>query len=161
MKDIEREQKIDYLISNGFKELDIHKQIFNQIDQKVMWFFTFISAVQGYLIVNYFINKSLNVFISKDLILIEVLMIGFIILGFQVFILRGKKFSTGPNVLTQTNSFKDDSKTLLNLKSSTLGTLNQSSNENNKVIGDKSKIFRYSMNLLIIYFIFIIIYFLI
>lgn len=161
MKDIEREQKIDYLISNWFKELDIHKQIFNQIDQKVMWFFTFISAVQWYLIVNYFINKSLNVFISKDLILIEVLMIWFIILWFQVFILRGKKFSTWPNVLTQTNSFKDDSKTLLNLKSSTLWTLNQSSNENNKVIWDKSKIFRYSMNLLIIYFIFIIIYFLI
>lgn len=38
--------KIEYLIQNGYKELEIHRQIFNTIDQKVMWFFTFVSTIQ-------------------------------------------------------------------------------------------------------------------
>lgn len=157
----EKELKIDYLIENWYKELEIHRQIFNTIDQKVMWFFTFISAIQWYLIVNYLLNKSLNFFETKNFILILVLIIWFIILWIQIYILRWKRFSTWPNVLIQTNNFKDKSKTLLSLKSDTLWTLNQSSDDNNKVIWNKSKYFKYSMNLLIIYFVFVMLYFLI
>ncbi|MDD4151356.1 MAG: hypothetical protein PHR68_01965 [Candidatus Gracilibacteria bacterium] len=159
--EIEKEAKIDYLIQNGYKELEILRQVFNTIDQKVMWFFTFVSAIQGYLIVNYFIDKSLNFLITKDFVLILVLVIGFIILGFQVYILKGKIFATGPSVLIQTNIFKHDTKTLLNLKSDTLGALSESNDYNDKVIKNKAKYFRYSINTLIIYFVFIIIYFLI
>ncbi len=157
----EKENKIDYLISNWFKELEINNQIFNTIDQKIMWFFTFISAIQWYLLANKFIEKSIDISKSKDLILILILVIWFTILWFNVYILKWKRFLTWPNTLSQTNEFKEDSKSLLNLKSNTLWALNQSNRENDIVIKNKSKYFRYSMNLLVTYFLFITVYFLI
>lgn len=153
--------KIEYLIQNGYKELEIHRQIFNTIDQKVMWFFTFVSTIQWYLIVNFFIQRKLNLFISQDFVLILVLIIWFIILWLQIYILKWKLLATWPHTSSQTNRFKGEKTTLLDIKSDTLGTLNESSSQNSKIVWEKGKYFRYSINTLVLYFVFIIIYFLI
>lgn len=157
----EQELKLDLLIDSWYKQLELHNKIFDTIDKKVMWFFTFVSAIEWYLIINYFISKNLNWLITKDFILIMVLIIGVIILWIQIYILRWKKFCTWPNIYKQTKDFWQNEKTFYNLKKDTLSTLNDSYNENDKIILLKSRYFRYSVNLLIFYFVLIILYFLI
>ncbi|MDD2565211.1 MAG: hypothetical protein PHZ26_01385 [Candidatus Gracilibacteria bacterium] len=157
----QQELKMDFLINSGYKQLELHNKIFDEIDKKVMWFLTFISAIEGYLLSNYFINKNLNIFFTKNFIFLVILIVGLFILGIQIFILKGKKFSTGPNIYKQTIEFWLDGKTFYSLKDDTLRTLNQSYNENDKIISYKAKCFRISINLLILYFILIFFYFLI
>lgn len=156
-----KNEKIDFLIENWFKQLDLHNKIFDEIDKKVMWFFTFISAIEWYLIINYFIKKNIDFFITKDFILILLILVWFIILWLQIYILKWKRFSTWPNIEKQTKEFRNEWKSFFDLKFDTLSTLNQSYAENDKIISKKSLIFRYSINLLIVYFLLIILYFLI
>lgn len=157
----QQELKMDFLINSWYKQLELHNKIFDEIDKKVMWFLTFISAIEWYLLSNYFINKNLNIFFTKNFIFLVILIVWLFILWIQIFILKWKKFSTWPNIYKQTIEFWLDWKTFYSLKDDTLRTLNQSYNENDKIISYKAKCFRISINLLILYFILIFFYFLI
>ncbi len=63
------------LIDSAWKILYLHYSHYNWIDQKAQWFLTIIGAVEGYLIINFFLNWKFSVEDPSGLIMLLALAI--------------------------------------------------------------------------------------
>jgi hypothetical protein len=57
----EKEQVENHLIASARKILKIHYNHYNRIDQKSQWFLTLMGAVEGYFIINFFLNWKFDI----------------------------------------------------------------------------------------------------
>jgi hypothetical protein len=56
----EKQHIEDQLIDSARKILYIHYSHYNRIDQKAQWFLTLMGAVEGYFIINFFLNRKFD-----------------------------------------------------------------------------------------------------
>lgn len=157
----DKELKLNVLIDAWYRQLDLHNKIYNSLNTKLMWFFAFVSTIQWYLLVNFFLSKR---FLEYNVVVISlfviVITIWLLILGYYIYLLRLRTFYTGPDILRQTKTFWSNEKDVFWLKFDTLWTLNDSYKRNSDTISSIWIWFKRILYSLFIYFILIIIYFL-
>jgi len=93
-KKIRKQQlnKLDHLISNGEKQVQFQNTIFDLIDRKVLWIFTFISASEIFLLKSYFLPNEIDIFSTDSFLLILILILGVIMLCYIIQTVKGKTF---------------------------------------------------------------------
>ncbi|MDR2541473.1 MAG: hypothetical protein LBD11_07105 [Candidatus Peribacteria bacterium] len=58
----ENQQQVEnQLIDSARRILEIHYTHYNRIDQKAQWFLTLMGAVEGYFVINFFLNWKFDI----------------------------------------------------------------------------------------------------
>lgn len=165
-------KKIEVILLNNFiknrkESIQMQDNAFYTIDEKAKWFFLLISAVEWYMFVSFFINQTINILYSSDLILIILLILWLAILACLIWILQTKALHYWPNIAKQQKEFltskkkiKNNSDIIVKYNEDTLKSMNDSYEKNSNVIKQKSEVLKYCIRRTFIYFIIIIIYFL-
>ncbi|GHW02589.1 hypothetical protein AGMMS50249_3750 [candidate division SR1 bacterium] len=147
----EKEQIEQQLIDNAWKVMYLHYSHYNWMDQKAQWFLTIIGAIEGYFIINFFLNYKFDAMDLSGFFMVFALMIGGLILAIYIGILQGKPFYNGPDIQAQATDFRPDGE-ISDLRRDTLATLKISYQENVKVINFKARIFKMSIWVICLYF---------
>jgi hypothetical protein len=153
MTDTSNQEVVEqHLIESARKILNIHYTHYHRIDQKSQWFLTLIGAVEGYFIINFFLNRKFN---STDIVgisMLVALLIGAIIISLYISILQSRPFYNGPDIEAQANDFRPNGSPE-ELRKDTLATLKISYQENVKIINKKAQLFKISIRGICLYFI--------
>jgi len=144
MTPTDKEAIENHLIENGRKVLEIHYNHDNRLDQKAQRFLAFMGAIEGYFILNFFLNHKFNSLDRVGITMLIALILGIIIIGIYINILQSKPFYNGPDIAKQTDAFRPNG-SMEETRKDTLATLKISYEENIKTINRKSKLFKISV----------------
>ena len=158
--DINKQQleKLDILIEWWIREVSYQNEAFNIIDRKSMWLFAIIITSQIFLVKDYFLPKSYNIFETKSFLLTVLFILGTIILWFILHNINWKKFEIWPWLDEQKKKFWSKEKTVFNLKQDSLQSYKESVVVNKETISKKSKNFKLNMRGTYLYYIILIVY---
>lgn len=154
----EQEKMELHLIDSAWKVLYLHYSHYNWIDQKTQRFLTIMAAVEWYVIINFFLNWKFTFTDISWFIMLVALLIGVIVIFLFIFILQSRPFYYWPDILAQSEEFLQNWKQE-SLVKDTLETLNISYSENIKIINLKTKLFKWSVRWMCIFFVVLAYYF--
>lgn len=157
------ETRYDIFIEEWRFQLELQKKLFDTLDGKTQWLFTVVAGSLGYFITTelYKIIPNFNICLSSHFLFLVDIIFGFIILWISVHILNPKQFHTWPHIWKQKDSLSPDKASIAELKSHSTSAYIESYKQNYSIIENKGRLFRISVYLTYVYFIFITIYFLI